>query len=187
MSMKQTTTGLLSGLFLLGMVGQAQAIPVTYNVNGIFDDGGTLNGTVDIDTDPAVANAARIGDVSLTVSDNGVFTMLTYTQVSSVVTNDNDVTRLSITSGAALPAGAILRELVLNWAPELNGGGTGPFAFDLNAPASRERFRIPGQPNPSRILVSGSAVATPEPGTILLFGSGLLGLGLWRYRKTQNS
>jgi len=32
-------------------------------------------------------------------------------------------------------------------------------------------------------LVEGNIV--PEPGTILLFGSGLAGLGFWRYRKSQ--
>lgn len=110
MTMKRAITGFLSGIFLLCMVSQLQAIPVT--ANSLFDDGVTVTGAVEIDK-------------------------------------------------AGLP-------YVTSWNLPASGG-------------------ISGAPGFVRTGSGAAVVLPPESGAHLLLGSGLLGLGLWRYRKNLKS
>ncbi len=62
---------------------------------------------------------------------------------------------------------------------DLYGGGDldyNDLVFDFSN-VTTEGDEIPGSEDP------GKLIANPEPSTMILFGSGLLGLGAWRFRK----
>lgn len=64
---------------------------------------------------------------------------------------------------------------------DLLGGGDRDYndlVFDFSN-TTTEGDEIPGSEDP------GKLIANPEPSTMILFGSGLLGLGAWRLRKKQ--
>lgn len=166
--MKEAITFLFSGIFLLGLVSQVQAIPIT--VNATFSDGGTVSGTIEVRLG-GVGGANRVTDWNLMTSGGSLpdFTYDMNTSTDGIDTNSQ--TRFDSNS-----SNRILR---LFWDPNLNQTSTGPLALEAN---SAERLG-----NITRFASGGAAVSTPEPGTILLFGSGLLGLGLWRYRKNVKS
>lgn len=193
--MKRAMTGLLSGLFLLGMVSQVQAISTTYNiVDGLFEDGGTINGSITLDVGPGIGGANRLIDFNLTTSAFGAFSGFNYTPGTTDAPPTRSFNgRVRLQTNTLQPAGANFRRLVLRFNPNLNTNAALSGSPLLLGGNSRERINFPGGPstNFTRDAVSGggggSAVATPEPGTILLFGSGLLGLGLWRYRRNLKS
>ena len=68
----------------------------------------------------------------------------------------------------------------VGWEDLLGGGDLdyNDLVFDFSN-VSTEGDEIPGSEDP------GKLIANPEPSTMILFGSGLLGLGAWRLRKKQ--
>lgn len=169
MNMKRAITSLASGIFLLCMVSQAQAVPVPFSFNFGLSDGGTASGSITLDTmAPAFPNV--LVDFNFTTSGGALLPDGTYDATSTVTVNSN--------------FGAIINEvggnsLTLIYNPGLILNGPGPMSVSFVE--SRPGIDFP------RLGGGAASSAVPEPSAILLFGSGLLGLGLWRYRKNLKS
>ena len=72
MNIKRITMMLFGVILVLGIAGQAQAVPMEYLVSGMFDDEGELWGMMTIDSDPGAPEPAPIVDWSLTTSGGGI-------------------------------------------------------------------------------------------------------------------
>ena len=171
----------------LGIAGQAQAVSMTYNVVGSFNDGGSLLGTLDIDS-----SAGWVGNITnwnLTTSggSSGISGFTYNLSTSAVLLNTAALTITStLTTTGSLMASRSLS--FSGYSPTLNNPG--PYSIG----SIFENVRV-GFSSTSRIgsgsgvsPVSGSGVSSvPEPTSLLLLGSGLAGLGAWRYRKTKTA
>ena len=69
-------------ILVLGIAGQAQAVPMPYTVSGTFDDGGELMGQMTIDSDPGAPEPAPIVNWSFTTSGGGI-SGFTYSDTTS--------------------------------------------------------------------------------------------------------
>ena len=171
-------TMMLSGVALvLGLAGQAQAMPYQWDIDGIFNDGGTLKGTLTIDH----TDLNPIQDYNLTTAGGSWGGIgLNYSPgilpPTFILTNSPTQSAFRITIGFA---DSTLR--LSGFTPSLSQAG--PYAISSISEVQRVGFFR------KKVVAArkGNAVATPEPGTILLFGSGLAGLGLWRLRKNRKA
>lgn len=180
--MKRAITGFFSGLFLLGMVSQAQAVPMTYNVTGTFNDGGALMGTIDIDN----AGPPFVTDYDLMTSAGSTLGAFNYnTGNTDIIFGSQNSPNVTIVSNTPIGVGRTLNFgflLLPDWSPDLSTPST-----VYTAGVRESLINFGGINFREAASTAASTAAVPEPGTILLFGSGLLGLGLLRYRKQRNS
>ena len=163
----------LLALVLVGWAGAAQAIPVTWNLQGVtFDDGASATGFFDFDADTNVYSNYQIS-----VTAGGIFPAFIYEDANSFLGTNNavfvDFVRDDFESYITLAFDSALT----------NAGGF----IDLtlrNFPAVRGSFEC----NNCSVLreitagaVTTAAAAVPIPAPLTLFVLGLCGL-LWTRR-----
>ena len=155
-------------LALFANVALAQA-DVRYIVSGVFDDQTTLAGSFDLNPYGYVSN------YDLTTAA-GTLGGHHYVDVVNVMTpQPPPFLWLDFLPGSQ--AGG----LTLTFDRALQGYGTFALSVGEGGASWENQSYTPGG-TPIRYLLSGSAVATPEPGTWALMLIGFAGLGLARYR-----
>jgi hypothetical protein len=192
---------LSAGLAFSGQAG-ATPLPATFNVSGVFDDGGTLSGTFGLD----VYGYIDDGTVNLTATAGTTLTSVEiYTippdaraidpndPLSATGVNFIDI-NIAPNRMLHLEFGALINQSVAPGTPITNL----PLSLVLDQSYECYSWSCPGPTGTggtTRYLVSGDVTAqaapfpgqTPIPGALPLFagGAGLLGfLGLRRRRKS---
>lgn len=165
--MNRTTrwTLLTSVLLLLASAGSAFAIPVSWNLNAVFEDGATATGSFIFDADTALYSDQ---DILTTV---GILPSFHYTPISSFVGLDSPVMVDFVDSS--------LTQYIRLWfsAPLTNAGGV--IALDLG-----KSFEC-SNCGTVRFFTSGSVTgheAVPEPVSIALLAIGLVSVMASRKR-----
>ena len=184
---KRLTMMLLGVALILGMAGSANAISYVYSINA----GNWLSGTIDIDTSSSSnfnANSVTSYDLNTTAWSHpnvGPISAYNWTpSTSSIGANFSFLTTINSSLRSLSFAG---------WNPLLNNNSVGPYTFTANegyqySQTINTRFgSFSITRTGTRGSTSGSGVSTPEPASLLLFGSGLAALGYWRYRKSLNA
>jgi hypothetical protein len=156
------------GVILLLLAGTAQAIPVTWTLDAVFEDGGTATGTF-------VYDAATNGYTGINLSSTD------YLDGEFQYGGEFYYVGGSPPTSSRLDAGGDSRQtdnvagLILNWNGNLtNTGGT----YGLIVPSSEMYGFYPA----FRVVTSGTVSAVPIPAAVWLFGSALAGLGWMRRR-----
>lgn len=160
---------------------------LSFSTGGFNPTGGTdINDATGIDFDPtgtgvgsfSIDQVSNDFDTFINVGDTGVIKDFTFAPLAGTI---NDFWTVGGFSFALESANIIFQGFGF-----LNLQGTGTVTgngFD----ATSGEWKFSGNASGVSLSWSGSSsatpVPTPEPGTMLLLGSGLLGLGLWRKLK----
>ena len=155
------TFALMAALLVFSTVAQADTL--TWTLTGVrFDDGGTANGTFTFDSD-----TNSILNWNLTTTAGGTLGAFSY--------NSGD-------GGSAFSNGAGSNDFFFDDAANdrymrLNtlSGLTGPGTVGLGGGQFGEGYECTNCGN-VRFIVDGEVTSTPEPGSLALLGSGLVGL-----------
>ena len=175
---------------LLGLVAFSQtafAVPVTWAVNGTFADGGTISGSLTYDADTNIMSAWNL---AVAGGDTGTFPSFVYSDSinNSFLDFAGTDDKFIFCSTVDCNNNVQRRDLRLAFgAPLTDAGGMATLLAGPVLPSPEwglECFNC----GPVRYIVSGSATtggatAVPEPGTVALFGLGLVAFGLMRRRR----
>jgi hypothetical protein len=180
-----TRLALILTLAFLGVGLTTARADSVFNVSGSFDTSATLTGTITINT-----TTGLISDASLTVAAFPGFAATTFT-FSDMTSQGIDNGSSSNAYYADFTSGTSSLNLVFE-TTSADGSLTGFEGVILCTESSgcgdpAELTYIDNGSDPNSYITSNS-VSTPEPGTLLLLGSGLVGLGLiGRKRQMVNS
>ena len=168
--MDKRLIGLLMGILMTLNASVTQATPITYQLQGVFDDGATLGGSFEWNSALKV-----FGFVAITTSAASPFSGNIYATVSlhgySSISGEGELSFIGLTSSG----GDILN---LNFLNRLWTGNTSSL-LRIGGNVSFEKNAFPAQRN----LISGEvSAAVPEPTALVLMGLGLSGIG---YRVRQ--
>ncbi len=191
--MTRTTTAILTLLTVALSPLAAHAAPITYNVSRTIGTGSVV-GTIVTDGTVGVLSLANIIDWSFTISSpnlaGGSPDVIDLATDGMVVVGSG----LSATSSTLVFDFAAAGDFAVGFqssTPPFNGwclasAGTLPCAGEPT-PSEGIYFGMSDTwaelRNPTRAEVIATAVGVPEPGTLALFGAGLLGLGFMRRRR----
>jgi hypothetical protein len=160
---------------LLLTCGVAQAAVVTWTIDAVFDDGGTLQGTFDFD-DVIV----RYSNIDV-VSSGGSLAPLFDSSYSSSPPGFSDSSTFVSESFVSNSVPSILN---INFSESLTAvGGVVSLVIGSDVNGSSE---ISGNiaTGTGRFVTSGAVSAVPIPAAVWLFGSALAGLGWMRRKKS---
>jgi len=158
---------------MLALHPTTQADLITYDLSGTFQDGGTLSGFFQFDS----SGSPTFGTIAGTTTFGSLLGGTTYTSSCCAGGTIFGGTEYALGHVTLLDAfGSLLR---LDFVDDL--WTSNPSSLLTLGGISKEIDAT----GTARYLVSGfaTAVAVPEPGTLALFGIGLLGMGLARRRK----
>ncbi|MDH5576011.1 MAG: PEP-CTERM sorting domain-containing protein [Nitrospirota bacterium] len=146
-------------------------------ISGLTAGGDPSVGTFDLDVtyDPGILTAT--GVTFGTELGAGVFSFQDFNLFVGLV-DLAEISFLGILSGQ--PASFTLATLSFNTV----GTGTSALTFSQSLVGDALGFDLPHTSGTGSVTVENMP-AVPEPGTILLFGTGLAGLAAWRVRKRQ--
>jgi hypothetical protein len=174
---------IIAGIMAIVFPSTATASLIDWAVSGTFGDGETLTGTFTYDADTGTASNWDF------ITTGSVFPFFPFEYTPS----NSSYTLLTTDGSAVIPEKNILdfhnalsvRDLELSFTPDLsNAGGTADMSnlgLEVANPTGREYA-------PTRAIVSGTAIAVPEPATLVILLTGqIFGFGVWRRRKIPSS
>jgi len=162
--MKTTKYALAVALVLIALAPSAvRADSIVFDASGTFADGSTMSGTVTIDTTGVVTAAS----LSSSLPNAGPATFIAQTL-------DSTGTLYIVSVVETIPNEGDFN-LVFPTATLIGYGGGGLCSIDISCPEISDYFPPAGGSGPFA-LTSGTLTAVPEPSTVALLGTGLLGL-----------
>jgi hypothetical protein len=164
-------------LFMLTVSTVSYAVPVTWYLEGAFDDGGSVSGSFVYDADSNV-----FSDIAVTTTAGSVFGGDYYdtpfSQSGSYVFAFNDLS-------GAIPGAPVIVIQSVDLEPMTNAGGE--IAIDVSGSGEticKDLGCTEYTPQEFRFFTAGTISTVPIPAAVWLFGSALAGLGWMRRRKT---
>ena len=190
MTTKRVTTMLLGVSLVFCMAGQGQAGSIQYNVFGTFDDGGTLGGTLSMDytlTNPITGwELETSGGIN---PAGGAISSFMYNEDTSKLRRRNNSPELTFIRDTQ--SGVTRRLTLKDYNPYLDQLGDsysiGTISEKYNYINNRGRTRRFTRDNTNSGPGTADTITNPEPASLLLFGSGLIALGYWRYRQQKQA